>query len=194
MNELLRRLETLRQRLRTAYDGIGHSSGRPYVYFVYPPEQERAMRRLVDETLQGEATLAYHHIDLLQVTIRSLVGHEERRAELLNDAAQGGGAADSILRLWTRNLVRSINHSLESPTSQGRPLTVLRGLAAIHPLGTPTRLMESMAEQEVRDPRTGRVVPIVVLVPGVRPPQTSRRYWFLGQRRLECDFYRGEEA
>ena len=27
-------------RLHTAYDNIGHSSGRPYLYFVYPPEHE----------------------------------------------------------------------------------------------------------------------------------------------------------
>jgi hypothetical protein len=83
---------------------------------------------------------------------------------------------------------------MEDAAPRGRPVAVLCGLAALHPLGTPTRLMETMAEQEVRDPRTDRIVPVVLLVPGVRPPQTSRRYWFLGQQRLDCDFYRGEEA
>ena len=194
MSDLQARIETLRQRLRTSYDGIGHSSGRPYVYFVYPPDQERAMRRLVDETLRDEATLAYHQIDLLPLAIKSLEGQEERRAQLLNDARQGGDAAGSILRLWSRYAARAIHKSLEDAPPTGRPVAVLRGLAALHPLGTPTGMMEEMAEKEVRDPRTDRIVPVVLLVPGVRPPQTSRRYWFLGQQRLECDFYRGEEA
>jgi hypothetical protein len=35
---------------------------------------------------------------------------------------------------------------------------------------------------------------IVLLVPGIRPPQTSREYLFLGLERLDLSFYRGEEA
>ncbi|HEY3020159.1 MAG TPA: hypothetical protein VGJ32_08205, partial [Solirubrobacteraceae bacterium] len=54
MSDLAERLGYLLERLRTVYDGIGHSSGRPYVYFVYPPDQERALRRLVDEQLRDE--------------------------------------------------------------------------------------------------------------------------------------------
>ena len=46
MSDLEQRLSQLKHRLRTAYDGIGHSHGRPYVYVVYPPAQERALRRL----------------------------------------------------------------------------------------------------------------------------------------------------
>ena len=53
--------------------------------------------------------------------------------------------------------------------------------------------MEFLAEQEPRNPRTTTIVPIVLLIPGIRPPQTSRRYLFLGQERLRLDFYRGEE-
>ena len=72
-------------------------------------------------------------------------------------------------------------------------MVVLHGLAALHPLGNPTALMEFLAEQEPRDPSTNSIVPIALLIPGVRPPQTSRRYLFLGQERLRFDFYRGEE-
>jgi hypothetical protein len=53
--------------------------------------------------------------------------------------------------------------------------------------------MEFLAEQEPRNPSTNTVVPIVLLIPGIRPPQTSHRYLFLGQERLRFDFYRGEE-
>ena len=70
---------------------------------------------------------------------------------------------------------------------------MLCGLAALYPLGNPTVLMEFLAEQEPRDPRNNTIVQIVLLIPGVRPPQTSRRYLFLGQERLRLDFYRGEE-
>jgi len=53
--------------------------------------------------------------------------------------------------------------------------------------------MEFLAEHEPRHPDTNTIVPIVLLIPGTRPPQTSRRYLFLGQERLRLDFYRGEE-
>lgn len=194
MSDLPHRLDALLERLRTAYDGIGHSSGRPYVYVVYPPEQERAMRRLADEHLRSDTTLAFHHLDLLPLTIKSLAGQEERRQQLLHDPVKRAGTADSILRIWARAVGRAITASLEALGNTGRPVVVVHGLAALHPLGNPTALMEMMAEQEVRDPVTDRIVPIVLLVPGVRPPQTSRQYWFLGQAQLDYTFYRGEEA
>ena len=192
--ELQQRLDVLMQRLRTAYDGIGHSSGRPYVYFVYPPEQERAMRRLVDEQLRSDATLIFHLIDLLPLTIQSLAGQEERRQQLLNDPLKTNGVTEAIMRLWARTISRDIMARLEAAQAErGRPVVVLCGLAALYPLGNPTVLMEFLAEQEPRDPRNNTIVPIVLLIPGVRPPQTSRRYLFLGQERLRLDFYRGEE-
>ena len=63
MNEIENRFEYLLDRLRTAYDGIGHSSGRPYVYFVYPPEQERIVQRMIDEQVRSDTTLFFHHVD-----------------------------------------------------------------------------------------------------------------------------------
>jgi len=192
--ELQQRLDVLMYRLRTAYDGIGHSSGRPYVYFVYPPEQERAMQRMVDEQLRSDTTLSFHHIDVLPLTITSLVGQEERRQQLLNDPLKTSSVIEAIMRLWARAVSRNIMKRLETAQPQSeRPVVVLRGLAALHPLGNPTVLMEFLAEQEPRNPRNNTIVPIVLLIPGIRPPQTSRRYLFLGQERLRLDFYRGEE-
>ncbi len=57
MSDMAERLGYLKYRLRSTYDGIGHSSGRPFVYFVYPPGQERAVRRLVDEQLRNTGDL-----------------------------------------------------------------------------------------------------------------------------------------
>jgi hypothetical protein len=193
-DELQQRLDVLIHRLRTAYDGIGHSSGRPYVYFVYPPEQERAMQRMADEQLRSDTRLTFHHLDLLPLTIQSLAGQEERRQQLLNDPLRVGSVTEAMMRLWARAVSRNITACLEFPQSEGRrPVIVLRGLAALHPLGNPTTLMEFLAEHEPRHPGNNTVVPIVLLIPGTRPPQTSRRYLFLGQERLRLDFYRGEE-
>lgn len=197
MPDIEERLHYLGERLRTAYDSIGHSSGRPYIYFIYPPEQERRMRRLADEHLRPGSGLCFYHIDLLDVTINALAGQETRRQDLLNDPSRGAGAAESILRLWARTLTRAVADGL-SPcapaVSVGRPVVVLRGLAALHPLGNPTSLMEAVAEQELRDPGTGRAIPVVLLIPGQHPPGTSRTYLFLGREDLSLQFYRGEEV
>ena len=193
-DELQQRLDVLMYRLRTAYDGIGHSSGRPYVYFVYPPEQERTVQRMIDEQVRSDTTLCFHHVDLLPLTIKSLAGQEERRQHLLNDPLKQSSTTEAMMRLWARTLSREITTKLEETVEQGgRPVVVLRGLAALHPLGNPTALMEFVSEHEPRNPKTATIVPIVLLIPGTRPPQTSRRYLFLGQERLRFDFYRGEE-
>jgi len=193
MDELTQRLEYLVERLKTTYDGIGHSSGRPYVYLVYPPDQERAMRRLADEHLLSNDELCYYHIDLLPLTIDSLAGQEERREQLLSDTGQATSAAQSVLRLWARRVSQAVEDHMSEP-GRGRPVVVLRGLASLHPLGNPTSLMEKIAEREPRDPVTGRIVPFVLLVPGLRPPSTSRTYLFLGREDLRLEFYRGEEV
>lgn len=195
MSDLAERLELLTDRLRRAYDGIGHSTGRPYVYVVYPPEQERLAQRLADEQWRSGDGLWFAHVDLLRLTIDALAGDEKRYQELLAaPAVSRGDAAQGILRRWTRVLRARIVERLAEPDRAGRPVVVLRGLAALHPIGDPTGLMEALAEDEPRDPATGRIVPIVVLTPGVRPPATSRTYDFLGREDLRLSFYRGEEA
>jgi len=194
VSDLDQRLSQLKHRLRTAYDGIGHSHGRPYVYFIYPPEQERALRRLADMELGNDATLSFTNLDVFSIVAQSSVGQEARREQLLNDPLKSGEAVRSLLRLWARRVAQAITTSLTTSSPPLRPVVILRGLAALHPLGTPTGMMEELAEHEPRNPATGQMVPIVVLVPGVRPPQTSREYLFLGQERLRQAFYRGEEA
>src|SRR5260221_2148657 len=193
IDELQQRFDLLLTRLSTAYDGIGHSSGRPYLYFVYPPTQERQVQRMVDEQMKTHATLAFYCIDILKITITSLSGQEERRRQFLDDPLRGKNQTEAILRLWAEELSEEIERTLETMDVNKRPVVVLHNLAALHPLGDPTSLMEVLAEQEPRNPRTGAIVPILLLIPGTRPPQTSRVYLFLNQERLRLDFYRGEE-
>lgn len=151
------------------------------------------MRRLADQYLRDEPTLCFHHIDLLQLTMQAVQGQEVRRQELLSDSTKAPGAAASMVRRWAGELSQAMAARLAETPTGPRPVFVLTGLAALHPLGTPSGLMEHLAEREVRDPRTGRIAPIVILTPGLRVPGTSRRYQFLGLERLSLELYRGEE-
>jgi hypothetical protein len=190
--DLQQRLDYLIERLRSTYDGIGHSSGRPYVYFVYDPVDESQVRRLINEQLISDAQLTFHTIDVLRITIDSLAGQEEQRQNLLNDPRKTPSSS-GIMRLWARRINTAINTYLENTRDGERPVIVLHNLAALHPLGNPTALMEFLAEQEPHNPITGTIVPVVLLIPGTRPPQTSRVYLFLNQEKLRLTFYRGEE-
>ena len=195
MTELEQRLDMLLARLRTTYDGIGHSSGRPYVYFVYPPDREKLILRMVDDATAGAAgDLAFVHVDLLPLIVQATAGQGAAREDLLSAEKREGSAAQSIVRLWAGAIRRHAVQRLAEVPADLRPVLIFRGLAALHPLGNPTGLMELLAEKEIRDPRTEAVVPIVVLVPGTRPPQSSRTYDFLGLESLRFTFYRGEEA
>lgn len=190
-DDIQERFDLLLNRLATSYDGIGHSSGRPYLYFVYPPAKERQLQRMLDEQLKNHTTLAFFCIDILNITIYSLGGQEERRQKLLDDPLRGKNQMEAILHLWADELAQKIQDELEALPAGKRPVVVLHNLAALHPLGDPTSLMEFLAEEEPRNPATGAIVPIVLLVPGSRPPQSSRSYLFLDQ--IQLDFYRGEE-
>jgi hypothetical protein len=186
------RLDYLEKRLRSNYNSIGQSSGRPYIYFVYDPWQERLVQRLVKDRLRSNTHLIFHSIDILKITIASLKGQEEMRQKLLNNRLRTD-APDAIMRLWTREISSAIRTELQETQEDQAPVVVLYNLASLHPIGNPTSLMEFVAEQEPRNPQSNTIVPIVLLVPGFRPPQTSRLYNFLDQERLQLDFYRGEE-
>lgn len=193
--DLQDRLDSLIARLRSDYDGIGHSSGRPYLYFVYHPSFESLICRLVEDQLRTDTHLTFHHIDILQLTIESLAGQEEKREALLNNPKKNDSAT-GIVRLWARRIITAINAHIENTKEGERPVVVLQGLAALHPLSNPTMLMEfisEITEKEPRNPTTGSLVPIVLLIPGSQPPQTSHIYLFLDQPRLRLNFYRGEE-
>jgi hypothetical protein len=155
---------------------------------------EREVDRLACEFLSNTDTLTFYPISVLDVIIKSTEGQEARRQQLLEEAGSRTGAMNSIVRLWARALCRSIEEALSTAKGKGRPVIILQGLAALHPLSDPTQFMEALAEQEPRDPATNRVVPVVLFVPGTRPPQTSRTYLFLGLDTLRRSFYRGEEA
>jgi hypothetical protein len=143
VDDLEQRFSAMVQRLDEVYDGIGHSTGRPYLYFVYPPDKDQLLRRLADEQMNDGTSLIYLHIDLVQITIEVLRGQEAKRAEHLNDPNKRDDAGNTIVRLWARQLEKKISAYLASFQGAGRPVVVLRGMAALYPLGNPTHLMEA---------------------------------------------------
>jgi hypothetical protein len=194
-DEIEQRLEDLEKRLRSHYASIGQSSGRPYIYFVYPPSRERFIQRRCRDQLRSDEQFAFYHIDILPLLIQSTRKQEEVRQRSLNTPLRAKSATESILDLWTRTITNAICVEMEKISDEQRPVAILHNLAALHPLGTPTTLMELMVELklEPRNPKTDEIIPIVLLIPGFRPPHTSRLYNFLDQERLQRDFYRGEE-
>jgi len=193
MNEDIQiRLDDLIKRLQTAYDGIGHNSGRPYVYFVYPSKQESTLQRMMREQLRNNTHLFFHCLDLLPLTIQCLEGQEERRQELLDKPRTQKSTVDSIVALWKERIYAVIIDALSEAQIDKRPVVVLYGLAALHPLTNPSVLMEYIADKPPRNPHNGTIIPIVVFIPGSRPPLGSRQYYFL-DLEPQLDFYRGEE-
>ena len=92
VDELEQRFTTMLQRLAEVYDGIGHSTGRPYLYFVYPPDKDQALRRWADEQMTDSDSLCYLHIDLVQITI-------ERRRRQIDCAALGAAVGEADRRV-----------------------------------------------------------------------------------------------
>lgn len=196
MEPLEHRLAFLRTRLQSAYDGLGQSTGRPYLYVVYPPEADPQVRRFVAELFTVLPSLHPVRIDVLPLTLETLRGEEVgREATLTNpDPAIATTAPGDIAALWQDD-VRDAMHQAVATTPPGlRPLILLEGLAALHPLTNPTAMMEQFAEHRLDHPATGRPVPIVLFVPGFRVPHTSRAYYFLTQTAQPLVMYRGEEV
>jgi hypothetical protein len=192
-DDLALRLILLRSRLHTSYDGLGQSTGRPYLYFVYPPERERTLHKLVQEHLYDDASLRFYAVHLLPLVIESVAGQEEKRQQLLRDPLHADSTAGALLRIWTRKTLSAINAHLANAPAVARPVMVLSGLAALYPLSTPTHFMERIGDQEPRHPISGTMVPIVPLIPGFRPAQLTHVYRFLSEEHPLLPFYRGED-
>ncbi len=194
-DQLEQRFETLRSRIQTAYEGLGQSSGRPYIYFIYPPDSEQRMHRLIDEQLIVMPSIYCIRLDLLTLTIDALHGEEHARQALLNhsDLSKSDIAPLDIAHLWQDEIRENIERALETMPSGVRPLVLLEGLAALYPLTNPTAIMEKFAEQSFNNPATGRPVPLVLFVPGYMLPHTSRTYHYLTLASPPLQLYRGED-
>ncbi len=195
MEQLEQRLSNLRSRIQTAYEGLGQTSGRPYIYFVYPPEAEQHVRRAIKELFTMLPALHVLRVDVLDLTIDTLHGEEAAREALLvdPDKAKSTVAPREIAGIWQEELRELVQRELVAVPPTARPIVFLEGLAALHPLTNPTAVMERFAEQSLDNPSTGRPVPIVLFVPGFLVPHMSRTFHFLTQTSQPLIMYRGEE-
>lgn len=196
MDQLEQRFAFLRSRVQSAYDGLGQSTGRPYLYFVYAPDAEQQVRRFIDELFTTLPSMDTIRIDLLDLTMDALRGEEEGREVVLVDPnpAISSVAPGDIADIWQDELRIAMQQALEDVPPGARPLILLEGMAALHPLTNPTEVMEKFAEHSLDNPATGRPVPIVLLVPGYRVPNTSRMYSFLTPSSQPLKMYRGEDV
>src|SRR4051812_10083861 len=144
MEQLEQRLSTLRTRIQTAYEGLGQTSGRPYIYFVYPPEAEQHVRRAIDELFTVLPTLHVLRVDVLELTIDTLQGEEAARDALLvdRDKLKSKAAPREIAEIWQVELRELVQRNLAAAPPTARPIVFLEGLAALHPLTNPTAVME----------------------------------------------------
>ena len=82
------RFQTMRQRLSDTYDSLGHSSGRPYLYFVYPPGDELRMADPVSGRGLGRRTIRpVLHDHLLAIGETGGEPHDRFRLELVRPAS-----------------------------------------------------------------------------------------------------------
>ena len=153
------------------------------------------MPELLLKYFHEDASLAFVLIDLLPLTIESFEGDSEGRSHVLNDPLLAETARREIVQLWSDVLCEKIVAEVAGTPVGKRPVAILYGVAALHPMGTPTDLMAFVAETEPRDQRTGRAVPIVVFVPGYSPSYLSGQFYhFLDPQGPRLQFYRGTEG
>ncbi len=189
------RLRLLNEKVHTQYESLGYSPRHPYLYLVYDPDDERLFPKVIFEYVHEDECLSFVLIDLLRVTLESLQGKDERYQQVLEDPLLEAVARCEIVQLWSDALCEKIVAEVAQMPLGKHPVAILYGVAALLPLGTPTSLMELVAETEPHDERTGRAVPIVVFVPGYSPPWTSSHFYhFLDPESPLRQFYRGGES
>ncbi len=195
MEQLEQRLTHLRTRIQTAYEGLGQSSGRPYVYFVYPPAAHQQVQRFIEELFMALPSLYAIRVDLLDLTIAALRGEELAREALMidPDISKSSVAPQEIAGIWQEELREYVLGELAEAPANARPIVFFEGLAALHPLTNPTAVMEQFAEHSLDNPVNGRPVPIVLFVPGFPVRHMSRTYHFLTEASQPLLMYRGED-
>jgi hypothetical protein len=169
------RLRLLAEKVQTHYESL--NSGYPYLYFVYDPDDENILPEIILKYFPSDECLSFAPIDLLKVSIESIEGDEEEREYELNDPMLASEARREIVQLWSEAISKRIVADVAVTPVDKRPVALLYGVAALHPLGTPTQLMLCIAEMEPRDERTGRAVPIVVFIPGFLSLRTNAYFY-----------------
>jgi hypothetical protein len=172
--------------IRHRYDHIGRKTGAPFLALIYDPEAEQeVLIRWRDraESLKPDFFLA--DLDVAEIVSASVheLGGPEAVAELMSNPMPGSDPSAELARVWLGAISRAVREALRDGGS-GRPVAVLKRLAALHPVTTPRALMQALWDED----HASLNGPVVLLVPG--RIIHAKNYLFLGEK--DEFMYRGD--
>lgn len=179
------KLREATDRLRTRYEHIGRKTGAPFLAVVYPPEAERSVLRewrTLAATLEPEFSV--RTVDVLAVT-SSVVAQfgAEPLVSSMTEPMPGSDPTSELGSMWTNAVAASVREAVSQP-GEGRPIVVLKHLAALYPASGPRAVMQTLWDSD----HASLDGPVVLLLPGVLIE--ARVYRFVGQ--VEEFMYRGD--
>lgn len=172
--------------IRNRYDHIGRKTGAPFLAVIYDPEAERqVLTRWRDRADSLRPDFALAELDVAEIVSDSVqeLGGPQVVAELMSNPMPGSDPSAELARVWLSAICRAVRQALLD-SGLGRPVAVLEGLAALHPVSGPRALMQALWDED----HTSLNGPVVLLVPG--RIVHAKNYLFLGEK--DEFMYRGD--
>ena len=172
--------------IRHRYDHIGRKTGAPFLALIYDPEAEgQVLTRWRDRADSLKPDFALTDIDVAETVSMSVqgLGGPEVVADLMSNPMPGSDPSAELARLWLGAISHVVREAFRN-SGAGRPVAVLKRLAALHPVTTPRALMQALWDED----HASLNGPVVLLVPG--RIVHAKNYLFLGER--DEFMYRGD--
>jgi hypothetical protein len=172
-------------RIQTRYDYIGRMTGTPFLAVMYPPDIEEDVFKEWDTLVNSlKNDFSVKDLDLLEITQEVL--HEigvDTVLDSINNPEPGCNPEQDLGNLWLTEISKQVRDLFESQ-HKGRPVVVLKRLAALYPVVGPQEVMQRLWDID-HECLNG---PVIFLIPGTLIE--SRRYLFLNQK--DEFMYRGD--
>jgi len=171
--------------IQTRYHHIGRKTGAPFLAVVYPPDIEHEVFREWDAQIKSlNSEFAVKELDLLEIT--QTATHEiglDTVLETFDVPAPGSNPERELANLWLTAIADEIDAAFRTMPA-GKPLIVLKSLAALYPVTGPQMVMQRLWDKE-QESLEG---PVIFLIPGTLTE--PRRYSFLNL--VDEYMYRGD--
>jgi hypothetical protein len=171
--------------IQNRYHHIGRKTGAPFLALVYPPDLEREVLNEWDAEVKSlNKDFSVRELDVLALThaVTLEIGLDTV-LETLADPVPGSNPRQELANLWLSRISDEVSTAFQE-MKNGRPVVVLRSLAALYPVTGPQMLMQRLWDKE-HESLEG---PVVLLIPGTLTE--PRRYQFLNQ--VDEYMYRGD--
>lgn len=171
--------------IQTRYIHIGRKTGAPFLAVMYPPEIEEAVFKEWAALVNSlDNDFFVKDLDVLEITQDVLreIGLDTILASV-KDPEPGCNPEQDLANLWLTEISKRVREAFESQ-HKGRPLVVLKRLAALYPITGPQMVMQRLWDSD-HEFLNG---PVVILIPGTLTE--SRRYAFMNQ--VDEFMYRGD--